>query len=549
MYRLCAQEMYTIEGGPVFRIDYPTFNKELIFDAIRGYAGEDVTIDTFHQFWTIGGTSIYRVDTTQNTLVFEHNLNTISGVAGMATDANNIIWLAGGYLFSYDPLLKTHTNFGPMNYVCAGDLTFWNGDLYMTSTTNQIIKIDRNNPTNCMVHLDLNQSPIGLATIWNCVTGQTRTFAFGEGDVLEINFADKTYELATDLKIGATGATSPTEWHASLPFHKAIDTILFANPLCGMADGTIEFVPEASENGKLEFSLDGSVWQSSGLFTQLPAGSYSINIRGGSCKSITHTVVLDNMNAPSILAEALTPAVCKMHSGSITVLDTSNSTELEYSLDEQNWQAEPLFSSLATGWYTVTARDTEGCLSFADAYVRDSNSMYIKQILRNQDTAAVCAGTTVTLRALGDPAWSYAWSENGVPLDGLNSFLVFVAPSDTGWVRYHVTATDANGCTATTAPLDYWVFDCSILPNAFSPDGDGINDTFGITDIPKQWEVNLVVFDRWGNQVFQSSLDQKFWNGMVNNQQAPSDVYVYRLRITLPDGVFVEKKGEVTLFR
>jgi gliding motility-associated-like protein len=285
------------------------------------------------------------------------------------------------------------------------------------------------------------------------------------------------------------------------------------------------------------------------LFTQLSAGLYTVHIRGGSCKKITHTVVLDNLSAAPIVAEALTPALCKVHSGSIIISDSSNSTVLEYSLDGQNWQTDTLFTGLATGWYTVTAQDPNGCLSFAEAYVRDSNSMYIEQILRNQDTAAVCAGTTVTMRALGDPAWSYAWSENGVPLDGINSFLVFVAPSDTGWVRYRVTATDANGCTATTVPLDYWVFDCSVLPNAFTPDGDGVNDTFGITGIPEQWDVDLVVFDRWGNQVFQSSPVQKFWNGTYNNQQSPSDVYVYRLHITLPDGVFVEKKGDVTLLR
>ena len=67
-------------------------------------------------------------------------------------------------------------------------------------------------------------------------------------------------------------------------------------------------------------------------------------------------------------------------------------------------------------------------------------------------------------------------------------------------------------------------------PNAFTPNGDGLNDHFEIYGDPCETGANLRIFNRWGSLVYETNEPyQKFWDGNFNGQQAPSGVYTYIL--------------------
>lgn len=67
-------------------------------------------------------------------------------------------------------------------------------------------------------------------------------------------------------------------------------------------------------------------------------------------------------------------------------------------------------------------------------------------------------------------------------------------------------------------------------PNAFTPNGDGLNDQFEIYGDPCETGANLRIFNRWGSLVYETDQPyQKFWDGNFNGQQAPSGVYTYIL--------------------
>jgi gliding motility-associated-like protein len=62
--------------------------------------------------------------------------------------------------------------------------------------------------------------------------------------------------------------------------------------------------------------------------------------------------------------------------------------------------------------------------------------------------------------------------------------------------------------------------------------------------------VQLEVWSRWGEKIFDSLVDgSNTWDGTINGLSAPSDVYVYRMRVRLKDGKEMVDKGEVTLLR
>ncbi len=118
---------------------------------------------------------------------------------------------------------------------------------------------------------------------------------------------------------------------------------------------------------------------------------------------------------------------------------------------------------------------------------------------------------------------------------------------------YWVEVTDENGCQAIDSisirercPTRVYI------PNAFSPNSDGINDSFGVfgTDIQS---LELLIFDRWGGQVFAGNNVNTQWDGTVGGKPAGAGVYVWLARITgySAQGELYESvlSGDVTLVR
>lgn len=106
---------------------------------------------------------------------------------------------------------------------------------------------------------------------------------------------------------------------------------------------------------------------------------------------------------------------------------------------------------------------------------------------------------------------------------------------------------DTNTCTCLHIPSDSGL----LIPNAFSPNGDGVNDVFRITGYLIQ-EVSLTIYNRWGNEVFSETgapLENHGWNGMYKEKTAPLGVYVYYATVVYTNGTTQQLKGNVTLVR
>lgn len=123
---------------------------------------------------------------------------------------------------------------------------------------------------------------------------------------------------------------------------------------------------------------------------------------------------------------------------------------------------------------------------------------------------------------------------------------------DTGNFLVMMEFTDANGCSNTDSvwvrvepEVRFWV------PNAFTPDGDMTNDTWG----PKAFgfsEYEIWVFDRWGNLMFYSTDPFERWNGCLNNQsnhEPVYGVYAYRILARSVKSTVVREFGHVTILK
>jgi large repetitive protein len=86
------------------------------------------------------------------------------------------------------------------------------------------------------------------------------------------------------------------------------------------------------------------------------------------------------------------------------------------------------------------------------------------------------------------------------------------------------------------------------VPNVFSPDGNGVNDVLFV-DGKNIMELNLQVYNRWGNLVFQSTSLTKGWDGMYQGQPVNQGVFVYMLTGRYKNGEVFEQKGTITVVR
>jgi gliding motility-associated-like protein len=98
-----------------------------------------------------------------------------------------------------------------------------------------------------------------------------------------------------------------------------------------------------------------------------------------------------------------------------------------------------------------------------------------------------------------------------------------------------VTVTDEMGCTATdmiTIFVRQPVCDETdvFLPSAFSPNGDGVNDVLYVRSNFID-EMEILIYDRWGEQVFASKDQSIGWDGTYKGKTLAPDVYAYTLRV------------------
>lgn len=234
------------------------------------------------------------------------------------------------------------------------------------------------------------------------------------------------------------------------------------NPCSGVTitvTGTLTQPTTGSNNGAINaaatggssaftYSLNGGAFQSSGNFTGLAAGSYTIAAKNadGCTGSATFTLVATNPCAGvtiTVNGTTVNPGAAGSSNGSISATATG-STGFTFSLNGAAFQASGNFTGLAAGSYTVTAKDANGCTGSANFTLTAPNpcagvTITVAGTTVNPTGAATNNGS-ITVNATGGTA-PYTFSMNGGAFQASGSFTGLGAGSFT------IAARDANACT------------------------------------------------------------------------------------------------------
>jgi gliding motility-associated-like protein len=114
-------------------------------------------------------------------------------------------------------------------------------------------------------------------------------------------------------------------------------------------------------------------------------------------------------------------------------------------------------------------------------------------------------------------------------------------------VQFTLTVQDAQGCVGTAA-AKVLIYRALAMPNAFTPNGDGMNDVFRIPPGMTMQLTEMDIYDRWGMRVFSTRNISQGWDGTVGGRPAPAGTYVYMITGSGLKGP-VSAKGTVMLVR
>jgi gliding motility-associated-like protein len=162
-----------------------------------------------------------------------------------------------------------------------------------------------------------------------------------------------------------------------------------------------------------------------------------------------------------------------------------------------------------------------------------------------------CERAFQVVRSVSDADDCTLWLD-GVLVDMSCSAGLELDVPDEGDYELVLVASNSEGCADTLART-VTIQDTPglFVPNAFTPDADGINDLFTIGPVAHVPGMVLRIFDRWGTEIFTTSDLSKGWDGTVGGAEVLQGVYPFLLRAPDPfePNTLVERRGHLTVLR
>lgn len=156
-----------------------------------------------------------------------------------------------------------------------------------------------------------------------------------------------------------------------------------------------------------------------------------------------------------------------------------------------------------------------------------------------------------TILQIGSELWLYAFYPGASYLWQDGSYDSILSVTETG--NYHVVVTTQCGFDTDSIHVLFGNYYCDpFVPNAFTPNGDGQNDIFLPVFSCEILEYQLLIYDRWGTLLFKTNEQGQGWDGRINGELAPGEVYVWLIvfRSGLYDRIVQRTaKGNIVVIR
>jgi gliding motility-associated-like protein len=320
---------------------------------------------------------------------------------------------------------------------------------------------------------------------------------------LEDNFTGSVNQVAGEITL---------QWHSDLPvtfiLTETVVDLVFATKDAGQ--GQLEWYATATE-------------------------SYFHDATGMPIPAEFYAGIVDIYELPEIFLDNLVH-VCEGQPVSIYGIAQSAHPPLSYLWvfpDGHSDTTEPYIDSVTqanAGDYTLIVTDAKGCTEQRSAYLAVSENPVAA--FHGTDTLEVPPGYILDA---GPGMESYLWNTGGTSQS--------IAINTEG--MYTVEMISMAGCYGIDSVYVLFVpVNCLEMPNVFSPNGDGRNDIFKPVHICPITYYRLIIYNRWGEKLFESGEISLGWDGKKNGVDCPGEMYVYKISYIVESSPGVEVKNE-----
>ncbi len=350
-----------------------------------------------------------------------------------------------------------------------------------------------------------------------------------------------TYNIVVEDANGCQVTTQVTLTDPPALTYSAVVT----NENCGQGNGSIVITPSGGAS-PYQYSNDGgTTFQAGGTFSNLGAGTYNMVIEDANGCQVTGTENIIDIPGPTIDNISAVDASCNgLCDGSATATVSGGATPYTYLWDDPGAQSTATATGLCAGTYTVTVTDGSGCTTTLSTTIGEPAPV-IASFTATPDSGQVPLDVVFTNTSSG--ATSYLWDFG----DGNNSILTDPSNTYTNQGTYTVILVASNGGCLDTAMMTINATGelLLVIPNVFSPNGDGINDLYVVQSSGIELFEGMV-YNRWGQLMYKWDHAAGWWDGRTTaGEVAAEGTYYVVIKATGFDGTEFDETVTVTLIR
>ncbi len=308
-------------------------------------------------------------------------------------------------------------------------------------------------------------------------------------------------------------------------------TQLITSSNCGQANGSIAGTTVSLGTPGYSYSWNSSPVSTSLNLTNVVAGSYTLTVTDLNGCSALGTYIVPS--SPGVVINTtninVIPSDCQNQNGSVAGITVSGGTSYLYVWSGLA-QTTIGLNNVSSGSYTLTVTDNNGCIASTPVLV---NGTTIPNAAFNLLPTLPDPNETVafTDQSSGGTIVSWNWNINGTTYSAQNPSYVFLTE---GSYSATLTVTNNFGCIDSVTQVIEVLIDI-IIPNILTTNQDGTNDVWKISGLRP--ETNVIILNRWGLIVFESSDYKNDWTGLDKSGLGCVDG-VYNYLVTT-------KKGEI----
>ena len=289
-------------------------------------------------------------------------------------------------------------------------------------------------------------------------------------------------------------------------------------------------------NAPYMYSWNTTPIQNTNTATGLAPGNYMVTVTDNNGCIATTNVLITQPAAISANPNIIN-SNCGLNNGNISIAASGGNPPYQY-LWTPAVSTSAVANNLNAGTYSVKITDINNCVISLNNIAIVNNGAPVSFSLGRD--SAICSGQSIVLSP--GPFANYLWQDNST------SPLFNVTQTGKYWVR----VTNNAGCIGSDTVNITAIIGCDDIyfPNAFTPNADGRNDYFGpLGNVFEVRNYRLLVYDRWGELVFNSSNPLEKWDGNFKGViTAGTNSYTWYVAYTFK-GQRRTKKGTITIIK